>query len=572
MDTIVIIIAGVIVMAELISFFILIRQNRKQLEKKELDILCREEMLGLMSDYVDDVFVMLDAGTLSPDYVSPNVETVLGIHRQQIMAFTGVAKEDTGEQTGEHGGEQDLFGIREQLSRIAPGERREWDCEYVHRLTGENRWFHLSAYSTEVRGKEKYVLVLSDRTGANQMNRTVSDALGLARRASEEKSNFLANISHDIKTSMNSILGFATLLGRDAGQPEKVLEYTQKIVESSRHLLGLINDILDMSKLETGQTVLKVTEFSVSELLEEVDHAVSVRIGEKHQRFEIRTNGPVPDYVRGDKNRLNQILLQLLSNALKYTGEGGEILLTLEALSPKIANHVHLQFQVSDNGYGMSSEFVKKIFEPFTRENTEQKCGIPGTGLGMAIVKSLVDLMGGTIAVESEPGKGSIFTVNLELFRAAAKDVGQHAAVGEDAVEKTNGRTRENPLQGLQVLAAEDNEINAEFLQELLDMEGASCEWVKDGQSALERFERSEQGEFDIIFMDIQMPVMDGYEATRRIRSCSHPDADSIPIIAMTANTFEEDIFRARDAGMNDHAAKPVDIAKLKKMVQRLVK
>ena len=415
MDTIVIIIAGVIVMAELISFFILIRQNRKQLEKKELDILCREEMLGLMSDYVDDVFVMLDAGTLSPDYVSPNVETVLGIHRQQIMAFTGVAKEDTGEQTGEHGGEQDLFGIREQLSRIAPGERREWDCEYVHRLTGENRWFHLSAYSTEVRGKEKYVLVLSDRTGANQMNRTVSDALGLARRASEEKSNFLANISHDIKTSMNSILGFATLLGRDAGQPEKVLEYTQKIVESSRHLLGLINDILDMSKLETGQTVLKVTEFSVSELMEEVEHAVSARIGEKHQQFEIRTNGLVPDYVRGDKMRLNQILMQLLSNALKYTGEGGEILLTLEALSPKIANHVHLQFQVSDNGYGMSSEFVKKIFEPFTRENTIQKCGIPGTGLGMAISKNIIDMMGGSIEVHTEQGKGTEFVICVDL-------------------------------------------------------------------------------------------------------------------------------------------------------------
>ena len=534
------------------------------MKKKELGILYREEMLSLMSDYVDDVFVLLDAGKLSPDYVSPNVGTVLGIQRQQIMAFADVAREYTGEQTRE----QDLFGIREQLSLIAPGERREWDCDYVHRLTGEDRWFHLSAYSTEIRGQEKYVLVLSDRTGANQMNRTVSDALGLAKRASEEKSNFLSNISHDIRTSMNSILGFATLLGRDAGQPDKVLEYTQKIVDSSRHLLGLINDILDMSKLENGQTVLNVTEFSVSELMEEVNHTVSIRAKEKHQRFEIRTKGPVPDYVRGDKMRVNQILINLLSNALKYTGEDGEILLTLEALPPKNANHVHLQFKVSDNGYGMSSEFVKKIFEPFTRENTIEKCGIPGTGLGMAVVKSIVDLMGGTIAVESEPGKGSIFTVDLELFQAAVQGVVSYAADGQDAV----GKTQENPLQGLHVLAAEDNEINAEFLQELLDMEGAFCERVKDGQSALERFERSEQGEFDIIFMDIQMPVMDGYEATRRIRSCSHPDANSIPIIAMTANTFEEDVFRARDAGMNDHAAKPVDIVKLKKMVQRLVK
>lgn len=674
----------------LLLIMMYVRKSRKQLEEKELGILYREELFSTLSDNVDDVFLMLDVGTLTPDFISPNIEKLMGISRQQVIGFAN--------STDENKAEKDLLGILEQFDLITSGERGEWDCQYVHRYTRENRWFHLTAYRTNIRGMEKFVVVLSDRTEAQRMNESLSDALELAKSANEAKSNFLANMSHDIRTPMNAILGFATLLGRDAYQPDKVLVHTRKIIFSSQHLLSLINDILDMSKIESGQTVLNVTEFYVSDMIEEINNIISPQAKAKNQTFEIRTKGSVPGAVQGDKMRVNQILLNLLSNSLKYTQEGGKISLFMEVLPQKIANHVHLQFEVSDNGYGMSSEFLETIFEPFARENTVQKREIQGTGLGMAITKNIVDLMGGTISVESSPGSGSIFTVELELQmaekdwddtfwvdhnltrllvvddeEAVCQDIQEvmsdtgvkvlYATTGQAAVEMAEAACRnkedfniilldwkmpgmdgietarrirrvvgkdvpimvltaydyseieeeakeagidlflpkpffelnfrrtimqyyqqddmdkneeedklDNPLEGLNVLAVEDNELNAEILQELLNMEGASCEWVKDGQEALERFEKADQGEFDIIFMDVQMPVMDGYEATRRIRSCSHPDAGQIPIVAMTANAFDEDVRKARSAGMDAHASKPVDIDKLKQTVRSLKK
>lgn len=680
---------SIIAVPGLILLLMFVRKSRKQLEEKERGILYREELFSTLSDNVDDVFLMLDAGSLSPDFISPNIDKLMGINRQQVIAFANSIDDKT---------EQDPLGILKQLIQITSGERKEWDCSYVHRMTGENRWFHLTAYRTDIRSMEKFVVVLSDRTEALQMNKSLSDALELTKSANEAKSNFLANMSHDIRTPMNAVLGFATLLSRDAYHPDKVLQHTRKIVFSSQHLLGLINDILDMSKIESGQTVLNVTEFYISDLLDEINNIIYPQAKAKNQTFEIRTKGSVPGAVQGDRMRVNQILLNLLSNALKYTQEGGEVFLTMEVLPQNIANHVHLQFEVSDNGYGMSSEFLETIFEPFARENTVQKREIQGTGLGMAITKNIVDLMGGNISVESSPGAGSIFNVELELQMAerdlddtfwvdhnltrllvvddeeeVCRDIQEvmsdtgvevlYATTGQAAVEMAEAACRkmedfsiilldwkmpgmdgietarcirrvvgndvpimvltaydyseieeeareagidlflpkpffelnfrrimgqyyqqyemqkddeeeilDNPLEGLNVLAAEDNELNAEILQELLDMEGASCEWVKDGQEALERFENADPGKFDIIFMDIQMPVMDGYEATKRIRTCRHPDADKILIVAMTANAFEEDVRKARSVGMNAHASKPVDIDKLKQTVRSLKK
>ena len=524
------------------------------------------------------------------------------------------------------------------------------------------------------------------------MYEALGEALQTAKVANEAKSSFLANMSHDIRTPMNAIVGFSSLLSRDADKPEKVREYTQKIASSSQHLLGLINDILDMSKIESGKTSLNIAEFSLPELLDELQTMMLPQARAKDQRFEVTTGTGLPEYLLGDKLRLSQVLINLLSNAVKYTGQGGEVRLAVQGLPQNADSRAHLRFTVSDNGFGMSEAFLATIFDPFAREVTDETREIQGTGLGMAITKNIVDLMGGTIAVESEPGAGSTFTLEVSfvlghreqdsgfwlrrgITRMLAADDDEDvlldirtlmsgteveittAASGDEAlslvqdacergepfhvilldwrmpgletaevvrrIRRTAGEQvpllvltscdfediaeeasaagvnaflpkpfflssfqravgqiigdapAEEPqeeafsLEGLRVLAAEDNELNAEILMELLDTEGVICEVAPNGQAALERFLHSTPGEFDMIFMDVQMPVMNGYEATAAIRASGHPGADTIPIIAMTANAFEEDVQAALASGMSAHTAKPIDMERLKAVVAR---
>ncbi|MCM1488721.1 MAG: response regulator, partial [Firmicutes bacterium] len=523
-------------------------------------------------------------------------------------------------------------------------------------------------------------------------------ALRIAEEANRAKSSFLSNMSHDIRTPMNAIIGFSTLLTRDAENPEKVREYTKKITSSGQHLLGLINDVLDISKIEAGKTTLNQSEENIVDLIGGLDGIIRPQMKAKGHTFEVLSRNITHEQVIMDKLRLNQILLNLLSNAVKYTPDGGLVTLTVQELPQTTQSIANYRFTVEDNGYGMSPEYLKNLFQSFTREEDSITNKIQGTGLGMAITKNLIDLMGGTIAVESEKGKGSKFTVDLglhiseqeidqsfwanqniskilavddeevtcqniqismcetgvtvdyalngqsaldkikqseqekdpynivlldwqmpgidgvETARRIRKEVPKHTPIiilttydwseleESDAVtavdaflakpffltsfrqkvemvinrdqkseEGEETSAEESALNGMNILVAEDNEINAEILSELLGMSGASCDVCENGQIVTEKFKQSKPGEYDLILMDIQMPIMNGYNATRAIRALDHPSAKEIPIIAMTANAFAEDVRDALEAGMNAHVAKPVDMSVLEQTVKAVL-
>ena len=397
-----------------------------------------------------------------------------------------------------------------------------------------------------------------------QHNKQLTEALHAAQLASNAKTTFLSNMSHDIRTPMNAVIGFTTLLAKDAENPDKVREYTKKIMASGQHLLGLINDILEVSKIESGKLVLTEEEFALADLISSIDAIIRPMAGEKAQEFHVEITDIEHEYLIGDETRINQILINLLSNAVKYTPEGGNIWLRIIGLKQHSGQFERIRIEVEDDGYGMTQEYLKTIFDVFTRAENSTTNKVQGTGLGMAITKNIVELMGGTIEVFSEVDQGSLFRVEVELSISESR-----------AEEQGKGRSpeseEESSLQGLNFLAAEDNEINAEILSEILASEGAGCEILENGRLVLERFMESEEGEFDAILMDVQMPVMNGYEATRAIRQLPREDADKIPIIAMTANAFVEDEKGALKAGMNVHLAKPIDIGMLKKVINRYI-
>ncbi len=529
-------------------------------------------------------------------------------------------------------------------------------------------------------------------------NQQLTEALQAAQVASASKTMFLSNMSHDIRTPMNAILGFTTLLNKEADNPAKVREYTRKITASGQHLLGLINDVLDVSKIESGKAVLTLGEFALDSMISSIDAIIRPMAKGKKQQFEITVSGIRHERLIGDETRMNQILINLLSNSVKYTPEGGHIWLRIIGLEQHSSQFEHIRIEVADDGYGMTPEYLKVIFDAFTRAENSTTNKVQGTGLGMAITKNIVELMGGTINVASEVDKGSLFTVELNLripdqssdghfwqengivrllavddedyilenIRILMKDTGvivDTAKNGEDALLKIhtareNGYTYniilmdwnmpgmdglettkqiqaevrgdisilfltacdweeiQHKAEGIGVdgflakpffvsalkekilelhsgreaaaeparledsrilknrhfLVAEDNEINSEILLALLEGEGASCIVTENGRLAVDCFLASPPDTFDAILMDVQMPVMNGYDATREIRSSQRQDASSIPIIAMTANAFAEDVREAAEAGMNDHIAKPIDIEIIKKILQKHLK
>lgn len=524
-------------------------------------------------------------------------------------------------------------------------------------------------------------------------NHQLAEALQAAQIASNSKTTFLSNMSHDIRTPMNAVLGFTTLLAKDADNAEKVREYTKKITASGQHLLSLINDILDVSKIESGKVVLTIEEFTLNDLVSSVDAIIRPMSKAREQKFHVEVTGIQHEYLLGDETRINQILINLLSNAVKYTPEGGNIWFRIIGLKQRSSQYEHIRIEVEDDGYGMTPEYLKTIFDAFTRAENSTTNKVQGTGLGMAITKNIVELMGGTIDVSSEVNHGSIFKVELECripeghsikkfwqergisqilavdavkescknIQTLLKETGVQADMascfeeamrlikdhndekyqmilldwdmmdmdgiqnikkiretlpnsvpilllsvhGSEGLEEvlklentgilmkpffvsactekllemqtkserehiSEDNTEEN-LEGLHFLAAEDNMINAEILKEILSMEGADCEVVENGQLAVERFTSATEDEFDAILMDVQMPVMNGYEATRAIRALDRKDAEEIPIIAMTANAFAEDQKAALDAGMNVHLPKPIDVELLKKVIRECV-
>ena len=401
-------------------------------------------------------------------------------------------------------------------------------------------------------------------TQANDEMRRAQDiaaeALQSAERASKAKTDFLANMSHDIRTPMNAIIGITTLMKNELHQPEKLAEHLGKLESSGRLLLGIINDILDMSRIESGKTTLNVEPMHLPQQIDHLSTMIRAQANEKAQTFTVSTHLRHENLL-ADPTRLNQVLMNILSNAVKYTPRGGHIRFEVEEL-PRNEHYAKYQFTVQDDGIGMSEAYQKTLFDPFTREEKSGTNKVQGTGLGMAITKNIVDLMGGSISVESATGKGTRFEVVLEFpIDTAADAVPKEQALPEEEAA--------SPLSGMKFLCAEDNAINAEILELLLESNGASCTICSNGQEIVDAFANVKPGEYDMILMDVQMPVMDGLEAARRIRSSENPLGRIIPILAMTANAFLEDMQKSKEAGMDAHLSKPVDIAALEQTVKR---
>ena len=668
------------------------QQEEAKWAKKDREIQYQERIFEIFSNFlaenVDDIYMMLDGTGENVEFVSSNVERVLGLPWEKVsgsLDYLGKAKYLSGDTVS-----------REDLRAMEPGARMEdLETERVNRRTGEHKWFRESVYCVSVQGTKKIIVYISDRTREREAQDTLSEALEMAQVANKAKSTFLSNVSHDIRTPMNAIMGFVALLREEAGDPERVLEYTQKISAASQHLLGLINDVLDMNKIESGSAVLNIGELSLAEVIDELNTIIRPQARSKDQSFEIYTSSLTQEHLLGDKLRINQVLINILSNAVKYTQTGGKIEMRVNELPQVDKSYSRIQFTISDNGQGMSEEYQRVIFDPFTREQSTLLNKIQGTGLGMAITKSLVDMMGGKISVKSRPGEGSAFTVELELriqereddpafwdkhgiarmivadddedicldivrkmsgpgiatdyatsgakavemmrcAREAGKpydlmlldwkmpdldgletarlirknyphkipillftaydwgDIEKEALnVGiehflpkpffmsnfKDAIQRMMGMRKtaasanmgKSVVDGKRIMVVDDIEVNRMILVKILTTLGAVCDTADDGKEAVEKFEASQPGEYDIILMDIQMPIMNGYEATRAIRAGKHPSAQTVAIIALTANAFVDDIRNALESGMDAHISKPIVLDRLKGTIQEVL-
>ena len=683
------IVVGIAFGLAVLVILLIVRRNRATVRRKNTEILYRDELFRKLSLNVDDVFLMLDAKTSKTDYVSPNIGRLLGIPwktvRQDVHALAELRPQNDPDR-----GKNFLEG----LSR---GEQREWDAAYLHQETRELRWFHIIAMGSEVEGRTKYILVMSDRTADKQINQALSDAVAAAETANRAKSTFLSNMSHDIRTPMNAIIGFTTLALSNIDDKERVKDYLAKTLASSNHLLSLINDVLDMSRIESGKIHLEEVEVNLSDVLHDLKTIVSGQIYAKQLELYMDATDVTDEDVYCDKTRLNQILLNLLSNAIKFTPAGGTVSVRVRQLAGKVHGCGQYEFRIKDNGIGMSPEFAKKIFEPFERERTSTVSRIQGTGLGMAITKNIVDMMGGTIEVQTAQGKGSEFIIcvpmrtqdehrpvekitELEGLKALVVDddfntcdsvtkmlvkVGMRAEwtlSGKEAVlrarqsiemsdvyhayiidwrlpdmngievtrqirslhddtpiiiltaydwsdieveAKAAGVTafcskpmfmsdlRETLMSALGqkltdasqellpeedadfkdrlILLVEDNELNREIAQEILREYGFRVDTAENGAVAVEKIRTAVPGSYDLVLMDVQMPVMDGYTATRQIRALEDPALAGIPILAMTANAFDEDRRNAMESGMNGFLSKPIVIGDLVQELHKIL-
>ena len=543
---------GIVGILAVTILLLVVKNNRQKLRKKDQQLLAREELFSNLSRNVDDVFLMIDTGTGKVEYISPNVRRILGISPEAVQEDFHVLCSAGG---------YNCRSRLDDLMQMEQGTQQEWDRAFIHQETGEPRYIHVTGFINAVQGAKKCIVDLSDRTDEHQTTLAVKAALEIAEKASKAKTDFLSNMSHDIRTPMNAIIGITTLMKNELHQPEKLAEHLDKLETSGQLLLGIINNILDMSRIESGKTTLNVEKMNLPQQVSQLDSIIRQQAGQRRQTFTVNTHLQ-HENVLADPNRLNQVLMNILSNAVKYTPKGGHIRLEVEEL-PRNEHFARYRFVVQDDGIGMSEEFQKTLFDPFTREEKSGTNKVQGTGLGMAITKSIVDLMGGTIHVESTPGKGTRFEVVLEFPIDAEADTVQEAQVLPEEEETAS------PLSGMKFLCAEDNAINAEILEMLLEANGASCTICANGQEIVDAFASVKPGDYDMILMDVQMPVMDGLEATRRIRSSENPLGKTIPILAMTANAFLEDMQKSREAGMDEHLSKPVDISALEQTVKR---
>jgi signal transduction histidine kinase/CheY-like chemotaxis protein len=401
------------------------------------------------------------------------------------------------------------------------------------------------------------------RSGGHMMANTIersdslkrlADAKEDAEQNAQAKSEFLANMSHEIRTPLNAVIGMTTI-GRNAADIKKKDYSFDKIEEASTHLLGVINDILDMSKIDAGKLDLATEELNLRNLLKKVVTVINFKVKEKHQHFSLDVDRSLPAIILCDNQRLSQVLINLLGNAIKFTPEDGEIRLSVKQIRSD-AERCLIEFEISDTGIGISEEQQQKLFSPFVQAESTTSRKFGGTGLGLAISKSIIAVMGGEIGVESVPGEGSTFHFTIDAA------IGDEQTFREKAAQKTEALTPAHDYTAYRLLIAEDVDINREVIASLLEQTGIGIDFAENGQTAVEKF-CADPDRYHLIFMDLQMPLMDGYEATKIIRAFDHHNAQSIPIIAMTANVFKEDIERCRAAGMNGHLGKPIDLAQV---------
>ena len=660
---------------------LIVYRSRDALRRKDTELLYKDELFTRLSRNVDDVFLMMDAETSRVDYVSPNIERLLGVPLEQVQQDIRALRALHPKDSPDHD--------KNFLAGVQCGEQCEWNADYAHQQTGERRWFHVVAMGSEVAGRTKYILVMSDRTADRKINQALSEAVAAAEAASRAKSTFLSNMSHDIRTPMNAIIGFTTLAVSNIDNQERVKDYLTKTLSSSRHLLALINDILDMSRIESGKLQLEETEVNLPEMLHDIKTIVSGQIHAKQLELYMDALDVTDEDVYCDRTRMGQILLNLLSNAIKFTPAGGTVSVRVRQLAGTVRDCAQYEFRVRDNGIGMSPEFAQKIFEPFERERTSTVSRIQGTGLGMAITRNIVEMMGGTIKVQTEKKRGTEFIICLPLrvqtgtrreekiaelsglkalvvdddfntcdsvaklltrvgmraewtlsgreavlrarqsielgapcrayiidwrlpdmngievtrqirslnndtpiiiltaydwsdIEAEAKAAGVTAfcskpmflsdlrdtlltAIGhmQTAEEQDILPGKNADFCGRHILLVEDNELNREIAMTILHEYGFLVDIAENGAVAVEKVRTSDPGHYDLVLMDVQMPVMDGYTATQRIRALKDPARAAVPIVAMTANVFEEERKQAFDCGMNGFLSKPIVVEEL---------
>jgi len=443
--------------------------------------------------------------------------------------------------------------------------RSIYDVEY--RLLTKNqgyRWFRATGKLSrrEDGTPVTYVGMFIDTTQRKETDdklleqqRLLEDALERAQRASQAKTTFLNNMSHDIRTPMNAIIGFTNLAFSHLDTPELVGDYLGKIAVSSNHLLSLINDVLDMSRIESGNIVMNEEPCSLPEVIYDLQLIIQADVDDNNQSFHLDSSGLVHPCVICDRLRLHQVLLNVLSNALKFTPAGGDIFFTASERPGDGPDTAVYEFRIRDTGIGMAPEFLDHIFEPFERERTSTVSGVQGTGLGMSITKNLTERMNGRIAVTSERGRGSEFILTFTFRLSDDPD-----ALGN--LEESESSEPEQ-LTGYHFLLAEDNELNQEIAATILEEAGCTVDVASDGAEAVEKVRASADNPYDMVLMDIQMPVMDGIEATKAIRALDNPQLAHIPVVAMTANAFDEDRQYVLSSGLDGYVSKPIEVDKL---------
>lgn len=515
-----------------IAFFFF--NQRKQ---KENDKFLRR-IYQAISENIDTVIFILDDASSTLDYVFENSQRILGIGAEEFI--DQVERIDHGFQVK----------LEELMQMERPKKWAERELQVYNDRMNQDMRLKVISCPFYLGDSRKYIFSVTDVTEEYKSRENIIAAVTAAEQANAAKSQFLANMSHDIRTPMNGIVGMTSIAMMNLDDRDRVEDCLKKIDLSSKMLLGLINDVLDMSKIESGKLVLSREPFDLKDFLDNIETVFQNQFHAKNQEFSMQVQIEHRE-LSGDKTRLNQIFVNLLSNAVKFTPENGKITLLVQELGQRHTGFAAYRFQVTDTGIGMEPEFLKRIFDPFERADGGIVNRTEGTGLGMAITKNLVTAMGGQISVESKPGQGTTFCVEMEL---ASQDTSrlESSSIKEDQQYYDYSAKR--------FLLAEDNELNREIAVELLGSRGAIVEWTENGKEAVDRFVSRQEGYYDAILMDIQMPVMNGYEAAQAIRASDHPQAASIPIIAMTANAYVEDVKAAKDAGMNGHVAKPIDI------------